>query len=210
MFRRFAPLALALILTLGTVTSALAGGLYPDVSDNDSRIVAIQWITSMGAMTGYTDKRFGVNDNVTRGEMAKILGVILGVQPQIGATCFNDMGSYDPTLRAYACKLAQMGLLKGYADGRFGPNDPISLTQMISLIVRAKVASGDWVAVTTDDPSIYPNVTTMSTRLEILTYLEHQIQVPKSPNVHGNLNGAYAPVTRGDAAWYLMLSFYKT
>ena len=49
---------------------------------------------------------------------------------------FGDLSGSDPAAAAVA-QLAARGIIKGYGDGRFGPDDPVLRAQMAALIVRA-------------------------------------------------------------------------
>jgi subtilisin family serine protease len=52
------------------------------------------------------------------------------------APTFRDVPAGDPAAEAIA-ELAARGIIKGYADGRFGPGDPLLRAQMAALIARA-------------------------------------------------------------------------
>jgi len=75
-----------------------------------------------GLVTGYADGRFGVGESITRQDIAVILWRRLG-QPEAAASSFADndeIADYAKTAVAY---LASQGIINGYEDGTFRPND---------------------------------------------------------------------------------------
>ena len=88
-------------------------------------------------MFGYTDGTVRPNGNITRAEAAALVTRLLGIE-SIGAATrpmFTDTPSawYNKAINA----AVQRGIMKGYPDGRFRPNAPITraeFTQMIAQI----------------------------------------------------------------------------
>ena len=88
-------------------------------------------------MFGYTDGTVRPNGRITRAEAAALVTRLLGIE-SIGAATkpmFTDTPSawYNKAINA----AVQRGIMKGYPDGRFRPNAPITraeFTQMIAQI----------------------------------------------------------------------------
>ena len=88
-------------------------------------------------MFGYTDGTVRPNGRITRAEAAALVTRLLGIE-SIGAATrpmFTDTPSawYNKSINA----AVQRGIMKGYPDGRFRPNAPITraeFTQMIAQI----------------------------------------------------------------------------
>ena len=88
-------------------------------------------------MFGYTDGTVRPNGNITRAEAAALVTRLLGIESIGTATrpMFTDTPSawYNKAINA----AVQRGIMKGYPDGRFRPNAPITraeFTQMIAQI----------------------------------------------------------------------------
>ncbi|WP_294985687.1 S-layer homology domain-containing protein [uncultured Fenollaria sp.] len=88
-------------------------------------------------MFGYTDGTVRPNGNITRAEAAALVTRLLGIEAYASAAKpnFPDTPSawYNKAINA----AVERGIMKGYPDGRFRPNAPITraeFTQMISTI----------------------------------------------------------------------------
>ncbi|WP_294794139.1 S-layer homology domain-containing protein [uncultured Fenollaria sp.] len=88
-------------------------------------------------MFGYTDGTVRPNGNITRAEAAALITRLLGIEAYASAAKpnFPDTPSawYNKAINA----AVERGIMKGYPDGRFRPNAPITraeFTQMISTI----------------------------------------------------------------------------
>ncbi|OFK79559.1 hypothetical protein HMPREF2800_01670 [Anaerosphaera sp. HMSC064C01] len=88
-------------------------------------------------MFGYTDGTVRPNGYITRAEAAALVTRLLGLDTFASAAepAFTDTPSswYNKAINA----AVQRGIMKGYPDGRFRPNAPITraeFTQMISTI----------------------------------------------------------------------------
>lgn len=79
--------------------------------------------------------------DVTRAEMAKAVLLSLhgeGYLPpsDVGALAFSDIESHP--LQAWIEALAAEGLLSGYPDGTFRPNDPVTRAEAAVLMLRVR------------------------------------------------------------------------
>lgn len=61
---------------------------------------------------------------------------LAAIPPQPSSVNFNDVSPADPAYAAIT-KLARRGIIQGYGDGRFGPEDQTLRAQMAALIARA-------------------------------------------------------------------------
>lgn len=101
----------------------------------------IDTMTINGYINGYADGMFKPDQNITRAEFSAIVYRILGL------TTAKDGIIYDDTTDHWAKDIiATMslpegyGMLRGYGDGNFGPQDPITREQAVAIIARAKSA----------------------------------------------------------------------
>lgn len=87
------------------------------------------------AIYGYGDGRFGVNDNVTRAQLAAIFHRAAGTPAASGTSRFSDTvaGAYYMNALSWA---ENAGLIAGYPDGRFGVDDPVTRQQTATILWR--------------------------------------------------------------------------
>lgn len=79
-------------------------------------------------------------------------------------------------------QLAARGIIKGYQNGTFGPDDKLQHYQIVLAIGRAMVADGQWTRATADDPSVCPNIAlSPEDRLTLVTYVLNAGAIPDRP-----------------------------
>ncbi|OIO53461.1 hypothetical protein AUJ78_00105 [Candidatus Peregrinibacteria bacterium CG1_02_41_10] len=85
---------------------------------------------------GYGDGRFGPGDMATRGQLVKIVLKTARITLNDSATNpFPDVEGDNPFL-SYILTAYQHGWISGYANGNFGPNDPVTRGQAAKIIVN--------------------------------------------------------------------------
>ncbi|WP_088548903.1 SwmB domain-containing protein [Paenibacillus aquistagni] len=86
---------------------------------------------------GVSSSRFAPNASVTRGQFAVLLARSFGLEANAsGANAFSDVGSSHP-MAAYIGAAAKAGIIGGYENGTFRPNQNITREQMAVMLVRA-------------------------------------------------------------------------
>lgn len=96
----------------------------------------VEVMASRHVLRGITPDLFGPQEIVTRAQFTVMLVRTLGLVEDATGVRFVDMP------QSYWCAGAvgvavKMGLVAGYSDGRFGPNEPITREQMAAMLVRA-------------------------------------------------------------------------
>ena len=108
---------------------------FPDVENHWARD-AINDMGSRMIVTGNLNGNFNPDNSITRAEFAAIMVRALGLAPGAGTNRFSDVVSsswccgYVKTATAY-------GIINGYDDGTFRPNDLITREQAITILARA-------------------------------------------------------------------------
>ncbi len=106
-------------------------------------------LVASGITKGTTDTTYSPGDPVTRRQMALFivrLGDLLEANetqstdlPKLpaydGSSDFSDVAATDPGAEAIG-RLSQAGIVGGFDDGTYRPNDPVSRRQMAAFIVR--------------------------------------------------------------------------
>ena len=131
----FAALALVMGLSVSTV---MATSFTDDASISSWAKSSVESLVSQGVIQGYADGRFGPQDNMTRAQFAKVALLSAGetVVEQPTATSFPDVDS-NAWYSAYVKKAADLGIIGGYQNGNFGPNDPVTRSQAAKMLVNA-------------------------------------------------------------------------
>lgn len=100
---------------------------------------SIDVLIAKGLLTGYSDGTFRPDSGLTRAESIKVIATYMGLEGQ--ASSFTDV---SPThwANTYIGAAAGAGLMNGYSDGTFRPNDKISRSELATLITRAFKLTG--------------------------------------------------------------------
>jgi competence protein ComEC len=113
-------------------------GLFTDTGGHWAE-ANINLLYEMGLVGGYSDGSFGVKKSITRAEAAAIITRHLGLSPS--KPSFTDVSSGH---WAYASigAIAKEGIMGGYTDGSFKPNEAITRAELSAMLVRAYELSG--------------------------------------------------------------------
>lgn len=115
------------------VTPQPAVNIPGDISDHWAKDGIVK-LMKAGIVSGYPDGTFQPNKAVTRAEFTVILVRALNLEPVVG-NAFTDTNSHwakESISTAAAC-----GLISGYDQNTFGPNDLITREQAAVIIARA-------------------------------------------------------------------------
>ncbi len=107
-----------------TVIRGSTNVLSPPAQDPADPLIFIGWVVD-GQAVGWT------NPLTITTPTDRTIKAVFGPRPQYG-----DVAPGDPAAVAIA-ELGARGIIKGYGDGTFGPNDSILRAQMAALIARA-------------------------------------------------------------------------
>ncbi len=107
---------------------------YSDVSANDWFASAVDYVTDKGMMNGTSATTFGPKANTTRGMVVTVL-YRLENEPSTAAASFTDVASGAYYANAVAWANAN-GVVSGYGNGKFGPNDKVTREQLAAILYR--------------------------------------------------------------------------
>ena len=102
---------------------------------------AVNDIASRKVINGYADGTFAPDGNITRAEFAAIIIRALGLPEITGGSSFGDVATNDWYCGSIETAV-NYGLITGYSDGTFCPNDEITREQAMTIIVRAMSITG--------------------------------------------------------------------
>lgn len=111
---------------------------FTDVENTDWYADDVSIAYQIGYMEGTSASLFSPMASITREEAAVILARVLAMQPEVGEnTQFSDSRSMGNWSRGYITAIADAGVMNGYPDGRFGPQDNLTRGQAALLLTNA-------------------------------------------------------------------------
>lgn len=122
----------ALVATIGSVNVFA----FDDVSTDYSYYKQINTLTEKGIIDGYDDNTFRPQNLITRGEFAKIFCSALNITECTGKA-FPDVPS-DSWMMRYVDALCSSGIIDGFEDGTFRPNENIRFKDAVKMVVCAQ------------------------------------------------------------------------
>jgi len=131
---------LAVVLALVMALSMVSFAAYTDVADDANYAEAVSVLSSLDMLKGYEDGTFKPEGDITRAEFAMVVCRLLGyaATAEVSASYapFNDVPANHWASGAIALA-AQQGIVNGYGNGNFGPEDNVTYEQAIKMVVAA-------------------------------------------------------------------------
>jgi pimeloyl-ACP methyl ester carboxylesterase len=111
---------------------------FSDVKEGFWAYEELQFAAEEGYVNGYPDGTFQPNKEVTRAQAAKLVANALGFKEEdvTDQTKFTDIPA-DSEFLPYVRFLKQKGIMSGYKDGTFKPNEKLTRAQMAKLLTTA-------------------------------------------------------------------------
>ncbi len=97
---------------------------------------SVKELVEKGIVKGYDDYRFDPNGTLTRAEAAAFIARAYGLKPSASARAFPDVAETHWAKDAVAAA-ATRGVIQGYPDGTFRPNDPVTRAEMTVMAALA-------------------------------------------------------------------------
>lgn len=111
---------------------------------------AVNEMGSRMVVTGIGDNLYAPDRSLTRAEFAAIIVRALGLTPGAGASGFGDVAEAHWS-SGFIKTAAAYGIIEGYGDGRFGPNDTVTREQAMAMLGRAMKLTGLDAGLTEDE-----------------------------------------------------------
>lgn len=109
---------------------------FTDLDQAEWAKQAIMVLSVKGIVSGYGDGTFNPNGNITRAEYCQILIGAIGKTNLAADVLFNDVPSEAWYYHAVSVANS-LGIVSGYGDGNFGPNDLITRQDMALMTYKA-------------------------------------------------------------------------
>ena len=133
-------MAIAVTLTLAFALTPAASAAFSDVTEYAD---AVDLLSSVGVIRGYSSTLFGPNDGVTRWQMALLISKLITGnvdtaywESQDTTARFTDVSPSRHYLRAISYA-SEHGIVKGRSDTVFDPDSGITLQDGATMAVRA-------------------------------------------------------------------------
>lgn len=107
---------------------------FADIHGDEWYAEPILVLASKGILIGDSGV-FRPNDGVTRAEFATILSRLIPEQPTKDGTAFRDVSTYHWALEDIE-RVAAFGIINGYPDGMFRPDNKITRAEAVTMINR--------------------------------------------------------------------------
>lgn len=114
---------------------------FTDVNDDDWFSDVVRYVYEQGLMTGTSDTEFSPNLTITRGMIVSILNRLEG-GPTAEAAGFTDVADGDWYADAVNWAASE-GIVAGYEDNTFRPNDPITREQLAAMLMNYAAWKGE-------------------------------------------------------------------
>ena len=129
-------IALVAVMAMMATTVAFAGS-YSDVTESNMHYSAVETLSRLNLLKGYPDGTFGTDKDITRAEFAAVICRAMDQQDLAKTnTPFSDVG-FDYWGSGYVKMAYDLGIINGFGDGTFGPDQNVTYEQAIKMIMCA-------------------------------------------------------------------------
>lgn len=109
---------------------------YPDVKEQDWFFSAVQFVSKEGLFSGMGDGRFCPDDSMTRSMLMSVLYRMAGEpETSLENKLFSDVPANEWYTKAVLWG-ASNGVISGYGDGQFGPDDSVTRESIVTILWR--------------------------------------------------------------------------
>ena len=133
MDRKWISFALTMALTLSLLTFPAAAATTADEDE------AVEVLSGLNIISGYSDGLYHLEDGLTRAQFCKLAILAEGHGDQAAASAYRSLFS-DVSGSGWAAPYINLaheeGLMTGKGDGTFGPDEPVTLDQALTVCLR--------------------------------------------------------------------------
>ena len=131
-------LALLLYGALSLAALPVSFAAFTDISDETTALAAAS-LQGLGVVSGTGGTSFSPNSSLTRAQLCTMVVNALGLGDQVSSyarkTLFSDIPS-SAWYNGYVNLAYSQGLINGYGDGTFGPDDTVTYGQAAAILLR--------------------------------------------------------------------------
>ena len=139
MRQRILTLLLAAGVCLGIIGSFIPSAqAFSDVGDGQLA-EAVEVLSGLGIVSGYSDGSYHPGDTLTRAQFCKLAVLAEGNGDQVTGSAYRTLFSDVPASNwaaPYVNLAYEEGLVAGYGDGTFGPDDGVTAGQAATIVLH--------------------------------------------------------------------------
>lgn len=98
---------------------------------------AVTSMAALGIIDGFPDGTYRANESVTRAQMSKILMIAMGYKEIAENLQSRFMDVQGHWAESYISLADDLGIIKGYPDGTFKPDNKVSFNEAVTMSMRA-------------------------------------------------------------------------
>ena len=131
----------AMLLVVAMMMTSVVFADFSDVADDAAYAEAVNVGVALGLFTGYEDGTFQPEGNITRAEFAAMVVRALNQENQAKSaataiTAFPDVAA-DHWANGYINIASKKGIINGYEDGTFRPENNVTFEEAVKMLVVA-------------------------------------------------------------------------
>lgn len=134
--KRFAIMLIFIAMLIVSIASPISAASFPDVGDTNRLQKEIQFLLDEEIITGFANGKFYPKSSVSRGQAAIMIGKALDYPGEPQKTPFSDVDASAKS-SGYIAALAKEGIISGYPDGTFRPENAVTRAEMALFLDRA-------------------------------------------------------------------------
>ena len=125
-----------LISILLTIAMIMTCGFSVSAATDPESAICIETLTALDIFIGDENGDLNLNDDVTRAEFATLVTRVLDIESKAVHGIFDDVSSKHWANAAIGT-CYDLGIINGYGDGNFGPEDGVTYEQAVKMLVVA-------------------------------------------------------------------------
>lgn len=134
---KFISSFLATVFCFSLFTGVANAALFADVPDDYVYFRGIEYLKTKSYVSGYKDMTFKPENKITRAEATKVIISALGINTgSVFDPLFSDVKNGDWYF-PFVMAAQKSGVVNGDGNGKFRPNDTISLSEALAVLCRA-------------------------------------------------------------------------
>lgn len=172
---------------------------FTDVQEGSTFYPFVRCLACRGILSGYSDGTFRPGNNVTRGQLAKIVSNAAGWDEPVSGQTFSDVAP-GSTFYEYIERAAAHGAIGGYSDGTFRPGNNATRGQISKVVSNAQ----GW-----NEPVSGQTFSDVASGSTFYEYIE---RMASRSVIGGYSDGTFRPgnnATRGQTAKIVSNSFFS-
>ncbi|MHB1167128.1 MAG: M6 family metalloprotease domain-containing protein [Carboxydocellales bacterium] len=110
---------------------------FTDLTSNSWAKPYITSLAQKNILSGLNNSKFGPQQELTRGQLAKIITLAAGIPGTYNSAGFKDINAQNNWAIRYIDSAKTAGVISGYQDGSFKPDNAVTRAELIKMIVVA-------------------------------------------------------------------------